>query len=173
MRRLVLLLCLSACATPKHENRVSIDPEFVSLVQEFKTHGGVEIVDLVVEFGEPASLGCTHSDSTALVGCCRYRDGHTPTIAIDKDKWSALDVQDLHLGQEYLGTSKRLLLFHELGHCVLKRSHLETIHARGIPASIMMGQTTSGYLPQLFYDYNAEYIEELFGRGIGPTPFGQ
>lgn len=86
-----------------------------------------------------------------FVGRCYYR---TETVKIKKEFWDAASE-----------TTREMLIFHELGHCALKREH--------VPASA--GEPESLMHPSLFGDYwykknKQKYLKELF---CGPDGSGK
>lgn len=145
---LALTLILSACARP-HVKVVRIDPAFQSLVNSFEADGStvnfhVQINDLIVQF--------TDQLTSETLGECVQGDDATPTINIDAQDW-------YNETPEY----QKIILYHELGHCVLDRVHVFT-------GTILKGNcsATSIMYPYIedFTNMYAEnwqwYVQELF-----------
>lgn len=90
-------------------------------------------------------------DEENIAGQCAYRRFYSPRqITLDKSFWERSS--DL---------LKEFIVFHELGHCVLNRSHLETSFSNGVCSSIMRSGNGD------CFDYysrttRAYYIDELF-----------
>lgn len=84
------------------------------------------------------------------VGVCVYGVQEPSEIIVDEPFWER--ASDLR---------KELIVFHELGHCYLKRPHNEDTHSNGTCASIMR----SG-IENCVDNYNSStreaYIDELF-----------
>jgi hypothetical protein len=81
------------------------------------------------------------------LGVCTLGDG-TPTITISKTQWDSLSEEN-----------KELLLFHEMGHCLLNRTHDNNESVARKWESIML------QWPQKISDYSQnkdEYLKELF-----------
>lgn len=91
------------------------------------------------------------SDSDA--GHCSKSDNETPRIDLNENYWKfATDQQ------------KEILLFHELGHCLLNREHDDTLSSNKAPASIMFTNELylAGTLDEYYRDHRDEYLKELF-----------
>ncbi len=94
------------------------------------------------------------------VGQCEWGDWlHSPHIRINPDQWQTL-------GE----TGRQILLFHELGHCVLNRDHRTDRREDRSPASIMF----PSLLNPIVYRRDREYYQhELFeGNGSGTSDRG-
>jgi hypothetical protein len=130
-RSLILFLCLisitASCAsilkvdTTRH-NGVRIEKEFIPFVEEFEYICNTK-ANVTILFA-PSLPG-------RVLGRCEgmYMPSFLQTIRIDYQKWQNLS---------YL--EKRVLILHELGHCVLNRRHNNNRIGKGIfsqPESIM------------------------------------
>ena len=115
IRGLVLCVVLgvstSACAPKEkqHDAFLQVDAPFQDFVSNFEQASSEEgqalvINDLVVAFGSTPNLNET--------GVCEYAENETPRITINQRIWNTLNDYD-----------KQEVMFHELGHCVLKRLH--------------------------------------------------
>jgi hypothetical protein len=121
MKTLILAiaaLSLTACGRAPD----SIDPSLQVYVDSFRSSAqleGVQLVDftLDVKFGE-----VVHDH---LAGLCSP-DTTVNTITVDPTYWKMLSP-----------TTREALMFHELGHCLLGRSHDTTLNNSGRPAQIM------------------------------------
>ncbi|MDF9796205.1 hypothetical protein OKW21_001468 [Catalinimonas alkaloidigena] len=90
-------------------------------------------------------------DEEHIAGQCAYSRFTNPRkITIDKTFWD-------HFSDAY----KEFIVFHELGHCVLNRSHLETSFFNGVCKSIMRSGNGECFD---FYSSStrAYYVDELF-----------
>lgn len=139
-RLLIFLLLSSGCGSyseslnPKN----NIDPEFNSLVQKFEQEQNETVyVDITFKKIEPPAVGL----------CWRYEESKTGvSIEIDPDYWFSTTE-----------TKKEVLLFHELGHCILGRDHEEEKLYYTIPKSIMFPYVfETSYLL-----YRSYYVDEL------------
>lgn len=142
----MLIFCLSnsiaACGQPESLKKQSyIEPEFEYFVDLFELEQKVN-VDIEIKF---AKL------ELPAVGMCyyyQYENGSREfvNIEIDPDYWQITSE-----------TKKEVLLFHELGHCVLGRDHDEQRVYYTVPKSIMYP-----YLFDFaFQKYRSYYVEEL------------
>jgi len=85
-----------------------------------------------------------------ILAYCHYYIDHTRTIEIDERKWNNLSFN-----------SKKLLIYHELGHCLLLKPHdNEKSEIYGYPQSIMNSYIFAGS----WFELNEiSYIDQLFG----------
>jgi hypothetical protein len=116
----------------------TIDPEFVSYVKKFEQEQNEDVyVDVTFKKIEPPAVGL----------CWRYEDTKTGvSIEIDPDYWfSATE------------TKKEVLIFHELGHCILGRDHEEEKLYYTVPKSLMFPYVFE--TPYMLY--RSYYVDEL------------
>lgn len=138
----ILLLCAaSACGQKKLEIG-----EFAGYVAKFEnissTVGApVKVDDLVISFGP--------LPDPRQEGLCELGDG-TPTITLRESSWRTMS-EDL----------REALIYHELGHCVLKRVHDDRITRDNKPISLMNHVVVApkDYVPNKPY-----YQSELFQK---------
>jgi len=71
------------------------------------------------------------------------------TVRVNREFWDSASPAD-----------REFLIFHELGHCVLERLHLDATDSNGNCISIMHSGTSPCRFPYL--DKREEYLEELF-----------
>lgn len=123
---LTFLLLLAGCGQDTTAPRTTaqpapVDPEFIPYVSAFEQHYSVNASGTGISFAPQTSFPGT------IIGYC---DGKNVTI--DSDYWAIA------------GDKERLLLvFHELGHCVLQHGHDKDLDpTTGCPLSVM-----NPYLP--------------------------
>lgn len=126
----------------------SIDSEFAPHLEVFKAEAQqrgipMNINNLVMRFTKAF-------DKSETLAQCQY--GTTPTILVGLDFWNYSDPK-----------TREQVIFHELGHCILGRGHLDdSVNLGGyniIPKSIMSTLLFS----TTYYDHNRTYyIDELF-----------
>ena len=181
MKKLILLFTLmfslSSCATDL-ELRLSkkykgVDPELQTYVEEFKALSKGKVTD---EHLENFTMGFReYSKGSSVAGTCHYG---VDEVDISIKWWNSWQTP-----------SERLeLVFHELGHCILKRGHankpthdgflawMERLGFKigmfdakgfledGCPASFMHPYTLGDRCINRHFHY---YINELFGRYEG------
>ena len=155
----LLLFSLVSC---KDTNEYRVGSEFEVYVQRFETEAlargrsfDLKATGLIVEFADL-------KDNTA--GLCHYED--PIRIEIDKTYWNAISKT---AGADLM---KEDLLFHELGHGLLGRKHLNDLLENGDWKSIMCGGDQVGDRP---WNINyrgirrAYYLDELFNEST-PAP---
>jgi hypothetical protein len=147
---LAISATLAAACVPEgsanisHESVVDLG-SFGPYVAEFQARAAsygvkIEITDLIVEFGPMTN--------PLERGYCEMGSHRTPLIVIDQTYWNSSDED-----------SRKALILHELGHCVLRRAHLSALTATGVPESLMNPYT----IPSNVFHYNEEhYWQELF-----------
>jgi hypothetical protein len=96
---------------PSHEKKVEYDEEFEQYVESFEEDWGEKITDLTIVF---AQVKQDEETPTTKLGVCHINKDTTPHIIIDPDTWETMS-----------DTRRKLLMYHEMGHCVLFREHVE------------------------------------------------
>lgn len=148
-----IVLSASACAPKEkqHEAFLQIDSPFQQYVSNFEQVSAEEgspltITDLVVSFGVTNSLNET--------GVCEWAENETPRIIVNQRIWNTLSDYD-----------RQEVIFHELGHCVLRRVHQngEMLAYNGttsVPASVMYPYRIPGTIYRDNMDhYHAELLD--------------
>ena len=158
---LVILLIFSSC---KDTDEYRVDAEFDDYLQRFLTqaslHGrnfDLHHTGLIIEFGQLSEniAGLTHYENPIR-------------IQIDKTYWSQIS------SSANADLIKEELIFHELGHGLLGRNHLNTTLENGDWKSIMCGGSKVNNRP---WNINYKgmrrtyYINELFDKNIGLPDF--
>jgi len=143
-----MMTALFICSACGHAPAV-VDPAFQPYLDRFQVDAGKSINPVTIRFGEIAQ---NNSESTTNAVCDSSDD--IPVITISQSlPWA--DLNDMF---------RETLLYHELGHCLLDRTHDSSLWIPdgldfALPNSIMYPE-----LPNLdFYSrYRAHYIQELF-----------
>lgn len=142
----------SSCAPKQkdHEAFLQVDSAFSDYVHNFEQvaaqeHQPLVINDLVVSFGDTPNLNET--------GVCEWAENTTPTVIVNQRIWNTLNDYD-----------KQEVIFHELGHCILRRVHQSTEimaynNTMQIPESIMYPYRITG---SVYRDNMVHYNDELF-----------
>ena len=151
---LIFFALIGIMACQEDENIVEevvqdIDPILQPYLDRFEEEGnergavlGLETLTLRMQFEE--------MEEDEVAGQCGYSTNGPARVSIDPDFWAAFS----DLEREYL-------VFHELGHCILKRSHLDDAGANGSCVSIM--QSGTGNCRMNYTRLNrATYLDELF-----------
>lgn len=85
------------------------------------------------------------------IGMCSY-SGSRGKVTLSSSAWSRGS-----------NTFKEMLVFHELGHCLLGRGHKNSTHSDGRPESLMR----SSLFSEKTYNANRDgYLKELFTVGV-------
>ncbi len=150
----LVVLTASGCAPKKkHEAFLQIDGPFQDFVHNFEQTSAQEgtpltVNDLILTFGSTPSMNET--------GVCEYSEDETPKITINQRIWNTLNDYD-----------KQEVIFHELGHCVLRRIHQNSEmraynNTQTIPSSVMYPYRIAG---TIYRDHMPHYHDELFEPG--------
>lgn len=137
----VVLLGLVGCGKPAY-----VDPTFQPFLDSFQAEAkargiDVQTSDIRIVFWEAGP-----TDVEGLLGQCNEGLMGTPRVQIVQELWlTANDVQ------------KESLLFHELGHCLLSRDHLEG-------PTLMATDVRS--VEYKYHLHREEFLDELFGKGV-------
>ena len=158
---LYAVLLFTSC---NNENEYRVEEEFEEYVVRFENEASkrnqplnLHNNGLIIEFADL-------KDNQA--GLCHYEN--PIRIEIDRTYWKAIS---LTKGADYM---KENLLFHELGHGILKRDHLNTMLENGDWKSIMCGGDKVDNRPWninyrgLRRDY---YVDELFNESTSTPDF--
>ena len=144
----LLLIGLNGCQTEEIKPAVEIDPQLAPYFERFESEALQRGVDAQVTAQVSGRL--TTIEESGVAGRCEHYTNRPNAVLIDQSYW-----------QKASELQKEYLVFHELGHCFLQRSHLDDRHANGRCISIMQsGQdacrmnytsaTRAGYLDELF-----------------------
>lgn len=147
----VFLSCSNENGLVEVQRTSIVDARLVEYFQSFEYEAslrGVEIdYDAFPVFGHIRNI-----QEADIAGTCSY-DSHNPNVVtIDLEYWNAASP-----------SRREMVVFHELGHCVLGRGHLETAFANGICATVM-NSGTSGCVVAYNNQNRDYYLDELFGK---------
>lgn len=149
----VTLITLVSCIYRESEVEVSPNTDIDSSLESYLTsfeeeaaqrgyHINIEDLDLVSHIAP--------IDQNNVAGTCHYSSQYPNRITIDEDFWNSAS----HLMRE-------MVVFHELGHCVLSRGHSEATYQNGQCVSIMqsgLGSCRLNYTNAT----RSQYLDELF-----------
>lgn len=145
---LSILLLSTSCTK---ENDALVEAEIEVYFIRFADEAALRNIE--IDFSELQIDGYfSEINEVGVVGQCQTFSDDSKDLVIEIEYWQGL--KDLE---------KEFLIFHELGHCVLARSHLNTQDENGFCSSMM--QSGSG---ECIDNYNAEtratYLDELFAK---------
>lgn len=140
IKYLLPLLLLSSCGPQTVFYKK--DPRLDKYVNSFNTYYNVEYVGSYY-------IEKDWSDGSKDIGICRrlHSNSHHNVIVIKESYWNTATE-----------ASREQLMFHELGHCVLRLSHNDNMWTDGCPSSIM----NTVHLSDACYNkYRWYYLEDL------------
>lgn len=151
-RFLLLLIGVSLLACQKETTTIVslyMDEDLEPYFERFKTEGAER--GITVDF-EAANISAFLEDIEAanVTGQCYYKTDEPNRLVIDEVFWR----QATDLRREFV-------IFHELGHCFLKRSHLDSTEPDGTCSS-MMHSGLSGCRNAYNNSTRSDYLDELF-----------
>ncbi|MDX1683632.1 MAG: hypothetical protein R3275_00260 [Saprospiraceae bacterium] len=150
----LILILVTSCRYVEPEITPVADPETLEYYfEKFETEAAVRgiIIDLE-EYDLEARIDEIELPNVA--GTCHYSSQYPNRVTIDMDFWNTSSI-----------LSREMVVFHELGHCVLYRSHREDAWSNGRCVSIMQSglgscrllynlENRTGYLDELFFPNN-------------------
>ncbi len=125
-----------------------VEEEMIDYFTSFAIEG--EERGLVIDWDvERIATQLVHIEEDAIGRCLTYEDG-SKVINIDKEFWDNSS-----------NLEKEFLIFHELGHCLLERSHNNVMNQRGVCQSMM---NSGENICTINYNLNTRkrYLDELF-----------
>lgn len=129
------------------DNATFVDPAFVIFLDLFEKEALLRDVDLIDELAG-LDISFTSFDQSIAGQCQVSKDIHR--ILVDSNYWEGATESE-----------REVLLFHELGHCILNRTHLDEKTGKSICVSIMRSSSSVCKM-----DYNlstrSDYLDELF-----------
>ena len=133
----VFLVLLAGCG--RKVTRFEVGQESVTAFEQASQAAGnpVRVDNLIIEWGGKPDVEAN----------CETGMG-TPKIQVNRARW------------DQAGPERReIVLFHEMGHCVLGRSHMDALKD-GIPGTLMH---SGGPTVPVYQRHRAYYLKELFG----------
>ena len=150
-----LCLFLFSCskeAPDEPESKVLfIDEELAPYFESFRQAASSR--GIVVDFEELEIEGQIENiRERDILGQCRVNSNLPDVVAIDEGYWNTSDEME-----------REFIVFHELGHCVLGRDHLDSRNVNGTCVSIM--HSGSGRCRLTYNEETREnYLDELFAN---------
>lgn len=155
---LILFVFLLFFSCSDEPNDVVIDPELQPYVDDFLAQASKRGIDIDLTESGLDMLFEDDISTPDYAGICRYKLGANE-IGIDREVWNRSSEE-----------RKQWLIFHELGHCVLDRSHRNDKFENGMWKSLMRGDplTAAESRIPLCYIWGREdyFIDELFDETI-------
>jgi hypothetical protein len=152
---LIFLTSLVACSKAEPVKDYGVFAPYVEKFVQVASEQGrpVTIDQLQIRFGNAEEVK-GRSQVAAAIAICTYYDD-VPTIVVDQKWWD----EKLPKLKES-GSVAEQILFHEMGHCILKRHHVNEMDPiEQVPASIMYSKYIKG---DVYEKRRASYYEELF-----------
>lgn len=148
---LLILLSATACGNYGHHDELKVDgfEEYVSRFENaarLTGHTDFEIKDLIIYFDE--SIRDIGDDAL-----CTHGYNKSPTIQVSPQFWNRVS-----------DAKREILIFHELGHCLLNQNEHRSDFRDGHPTSILNKSNANFEGPSLEYyeSHRIEYYLELF-----------
>jgi hypothetical protein len=137
------------CTSDKDE--VVINPELKPYFDSFKTEARKRGIDFD-PYRAKISTEIVNIAGTNVIAQCKKYTGQSSIISVDIAYWSEATEMD-----------KEFYLYHELGHCFLKRNHLDAKDSDGNCISIMH---SSKDVCRFYYNKLSRdvYLDELFKK---------
>jgi len=144
---LLVTLVVGSCVEEPRQIEDNIDIELIEYFERFVAEADKRGIRVTWEEGIQASI---KEVIGAPVGQCLTYESGLRQINIDIDYWSMSN-----------SIQKEFLVFHELGHCLLQRSHDDTSGSDGYCRSIM--SSGEGFCRENYTSRTRDdYLDELF-----------
>lgn len=155
--------CGDAANIDRLRPKISIESDFQGYVDNFildskKYSNGVEIKSLIMKFTQLDENNEEREDNLVILGACYASINHeylAPLVVIEERYWFDL-----------LDAQKELLIYHELGHCLLQREHTEidfSVMTPSLPDHKRYTKNKDKFLSELFDENNRNTIFNLYG----------
>ena len=143
-----VIICLMGC--DNRDAAVLVDPSLDPYFNKFVVEANLRGID--IEDHSRLIGGAFDDLGEGVRGQCQHLSDDSERVVIDRTYWN----QSSSIEREFI-------VFHELGHCILNRSHLDTKSPRGECASIMH---SSSFSCRNTYDANTreQLLDELFSN---------
>lgn len=150
MSRWFLILIYGLVILSCRKESELVDPPLQSFLETFQQEAATRGIK-VDYHADPVEARLQLHEGNVRLGWCNYNSNAPDIVVINTLFWDILD--DLE---------KEKLVFHELGHCILKRQHLDSVQDDGRCKSIMhSGQKCSDNYSS---ETRSHYLDELFLR---------
>lgn len=151
MKYLILIIVAVNLMSCTKEYNYEVDEELIPFFRIFEEEallrGQTYDLDLM---GIGGMIEFIRDNNTA--GQCQTSDEGNKRVFIDRSFWEQFDYD-----------TKEFLVFHELGHCVLGRTHDDSTFGNNICVSIMQSGT-SGCRNNYKSSTRSDYLDELFNK---------
>jgi len=145
----IIVLSVSILNSCSKEDTVETDDELIPYFELFADEASTRGFAVDYEGARIEGLIQDIPDNS-IQGQCFHNEKKPNKVIIDIDYWENADKLE-----------KEFIIFHELGHCFLKREHLDDAHPDGSCVSIM--HSNPGVCNfNLKSDNREEYLDELF-----------
>jgi hypothetical protein len=143
---IVLIVVFSTLACTKDET-VSVDAALQPLFENFATEAQKRGLNL--DMGQYSGMFMELEENNVAAKCQTISNG-TKRVVVDQSFWNSAS-----------SLQREMVVFHELGHCVLNRAHLDDARTDGSCVSMM--QSGLGLCKMSYTNANrSAYLDELF-----------
>lgn len=147
--KVIVVICgIGMLSCSKSESEPFVQEELQPFFESFATEGSFRGIE--VDFGELGVEGyISETTEENAVGQCTHSSSSPNKVTIDAYFWRVAST-----------ARKEFVIFHELGHCYLGRSHLDEKDENGICISIM--QSSADACTSNYESERSKYLDELF-----------
>lgn len=150
MKYLLMFFILTSCNYNKEEGNTVVSllesEEFNVFKQLFEDEAYLRNINLSTSSIKIGFTDSSHFQEITKSGVA-YCQRDTKQIVVNKDSWD-----------NYSEIKKEIVIFHELGHCLLDKDHDNHEH-KGEKLSIMHERILN---PSFYDEYREHYLDELF-----------
>ncbi len=146
---LAALLLADSCSKEELQE-IRIDDKLAEYFEAFAAEGALRGIQ--IDFREAQVEGLIDQLDNKVSGQCQHDADAPDRVVIDPDYWE----RATHMQREFI-------VFHELGHCVLDRTHLDSKSQDGTCRSMM--HSSAGTCRNAYsIATRTEYLDELFSK---------
>ena len=147
----IIVMALLSCRQDGVIPDVSVDERLLTHFEQFTHEAAMR--GILLDFASAPVEGKIENIGDADVsGQCQHKSNQPNTVMIDLDYWERAS-----------GYEREFIVFHELGHCVLEREHLDA-ETQGRRCASIMHSGTSGCINAYSVLTRQDYLDELFSR---------
>ena len=136
----------------------SLSGDLQSLTNQFKLDYSATWSNITIGFKPASYMNSGNGGGTTVVGVCEVYSNGTKKVWMNESWWNAGSTSNL---------AKKILFYHEMGHCYFNRDHDVQTYAGGRPYSIMYPILDPVVLH--YPNFSAYYLAELSNPSSGGT----
>jgi len=152
MRAIIFLFILLIIATVSCQSDDPIPADLQVFLDRFEEEANKRNLSFADQVAD-TEIHLVEIISGGVLGQCVREEDDPNQIHLDRTYWEDENTTDLQ---------KEFVVFHELGHCILNRDHINTADNNGVCVSVMYNGNSSMCNLSYTEDNREELLDELF-----------